>query len=621
MASGEQDSYEQDSYEQDSYDYGYTEKTATASATVSNSSSSREPFRFTSSHLQEPDVVSYRHDVGTRSDGSDLPEVKTSTAIDRMVGSTTKVSGDDAYTAIGHSVDQPRVDHHRGGDQRPSSIDRLRLLEESHATIAAILQKFGHEQQQVRHLLSTTIDEQNQLRSSVSTMLKEFREFRASQQVLPVFPSGTPSPSHTPSSSFSTPQSGGMYSPAQDATLMSRAMAKDFTPIRLHVKKLEAGLRGTPKGVLAFANLRRGLENYAAERGTLISSMPCVKLEEFLDPGGWEFSKLERAKFRNPGLTVGEALSMIEKPWSSSSCSSGVATSLEKRWAGLRQRGELRLFVENILSLRLEFYSASLAMPDLKRTRTAFLDGVDSAIRPFASLWFQSASTTDPEQLLESVVEHIDQLEVKSPGPAGDRGRGKKASSKPCSHCHKTNHLSDQCLSLKKNHNARKGSACYLHPGASHTPMRIVGLNAATVEDITMMTSVLKARIATALRKRASVTRRSLRLLTIFDSFFLRWPTGRQTCLMPYPLMILFCRPSANSLLLKVSSGVSRDPRTAVTLFLMLPLVILLLRASSAPMIVAFHLASCHLWSGRASSRFLCLQRPSNSKHYLILVD
>ena len=111
MASGEQDSYEQDSYEQDSYDYGYPEKTATASATVSNSSSSREPFRFTSSHLQEPDVVSYRHDVGTRSDGSNLPDVKTSTAIDRMVGGTTKVSGDDAYTAIGHSVDQPRVDH------------------------------------------------------------------------------------------------------------------------------------------------------------------------------------------------------------------------------------------------------------------------------------------------------------------------------------------------------------------------------------------------------------------------------------------------------------------------------------------------------------------------------
>ena len=305
MASGEQVSYEQDSYEQDSYDYGYPEKTATASATVSNSSSSREPFRFTSSHLQEPDVVSYRHDVGTRSDCSNLPDVKTSTnlpdvktstAIDRMVGGTTKMSGDDAYTAIGHSVDQPRVDHHRGGDQRPSSIDRLRLLEESHATIAAILQKFGHEQQQVRHLLSTTIDEQNQLRSSVSTMLKEqnqlrssvstmlkeFREFRASQQVLPVFPRvSTPSPSHTHSSSFSTPQSGGMYSPAQDATLMSRAMAKDFTPIRLHVKKLDAGLRGTPKGVLAFANLRRGLENYAAERGTLISSMPCVKLEEF----------------------------------------------------------------------------------------------------------------------------------------------------------------------------------------------------------------------------------------------------------------------------------------------------------------------------------------------------
>ena len=145
-------------------------------------------------------------------------------------------------------------------------------------------------------------------------------------------------------------------------------------------------------------------------------------------------------------------------------------------------------------------------MPDLKRTKTAFLDGVDSAIRPFASLWFQSTSAlsiSDPEQLLESVVEHLDvqlQLEMKSsakssekpPRPASDRdrnstdrdrnrnrdGRGKKSGkssntsahdSKPCSHCHKTNHLSDQCLSLKKNQEARKGSACYLHPGASHT--------------------------------------------------------------------------------------------------------------------------------------------------------
>jgi hypothetical protein len=157
--------------------------------------------------------------------------------------------------------------------------------------------------------------------------------------------------------------------------------------------------------------------------------------------------------------------------------------------------------------------------------------------------------------------------------------------------------------------------------------MRIVGLNAATVEDITMMTSVLNA--ATALRKRASVTRRGLQLLTIFDSFLLRWLTGRQTCLMPYPLMNLFCRPSASSLQLKVSSEVSRDPitirslsahflaRVSLTLLLTLirryprvtPFLILLLfqlEGSFIPMIVAFLLENFRRWNERAFSKSHC---------------
>ena len=338
MASGEED---------DSYDYGYPERTATASATVSNSSSSREPFRFTSSHLQKPDVVSYRHDVGTRSDCSSLLEAKTSTAIDRMVGSTTKASGDDAYAAIDPLVDQPKVDHHQrvNQDMGPSTDDRLRALEESLTKVAAILERSGQQadsmfrtiasiqqdQLEQQRMLTAALEEQNRIRSSLTTnssFSTVLHEKKRSQQA-PVSPTSftpvvnsftpgfTPGVS-TPISSYSTPQYGSS-SPAQDATLISRAMAKDFTPLHKHVRKLDASLRGTPKGVLAFANLRRGLENYAAERGTPISSMPCVKLEEFLDPQGWEFSKLERAKFRNPSLTVGEALSMIEKPWSSAS--------------------------------------------------------------------------------------------------------------------------------------------------------------------------------------------------------------------------------------------------------------------------------------------------------------